>query len=63
MNTTTLTKKDVEMLVEQKVPELLGDPDSGLSLKEEFKKKLRRRLKNLSDTISHATIVKKYAQR
>ena len=62
MRTTTLTKDEIEMLVEQKVLELLGDPDSGLSLKDDFKKKLRQRLKNLSDTISHAEIVKKYAQ-
>ena len=62
MRSTTFTKDEVEMLVEQKVLELLGDPDSGLQLKDGFKKKLRQRLKNLSDTVAHAEIVKKYAQ-
>jgi hypothetical protein len=61
MHTSTLTKEEIEMLVEQKVMELLGDPDSGLPLKEAFKKRLRKRIKNLLHTTPHREIVKKYA--
>ncbi len=61
MKTQSLTKQEIEMMIEQKVLELLGDPDNGLQLKEEFKKKINKRLKNLSDTVSHSEIMKKYA--
>jgi len=61
MKTHQLTKKEIELMIEQKVLELLGDPDNGLQLKEEFKKKINKRLKNLSDTTSHSDIMKKYA--
>jgi hypothetical protein len=40
-----LTIEDLEFLIEQKVLEILGDPDSGLELKPEFKRELGRRLK------------------
>jgi len=60
MKTHSLTKKEIELMIEQKVLELLGDPDNGLQLKEEFKKKINKRLKNLSDTTSHSDIMKKY---
>ena len=39
-----LTMDDLEYLIEQKLLEMLGDPDSGLELTEEFKRKLRERL-------------------
>jgi len=39
-----LTVEELELLIEQKVMEMLGDPDSGLELKEEFKVELRQRL-------------------
>ncbi len=61
MRTHTLTKKEIELLVEQKVLELLGDPDNGLQLKEDFKKKISKRLKKLSDTVPHSEVMKKYA--
>jgi RNase P/RNase MRP subunit POP5 len=41
-----LTADDLENLIEQKMLEFFGDPDSGLVLKSEFKKELQRRLKN-----------------
>lgn len=40
-----LTVDDLEHLIEQKVMEFLGDPDSGLDLRKEFKEELDRRLK------------------
>ncbi|MBT9145414.1 MAG: hypothetical protein DDT42_01285 [candidate division WS2 bacterium] len=54
-----LTVDDLEYLIEQKVLEILGDPDSGLELKDEFKAELRERLKNSSKRISHQEVVKR----
>jgi hypothetical protein len=48
-----LTIDDLEYLIEKKVLEILGDPDSGLELKDEFKDKLRERLKKSLRRISH----------
>jgi len=56
-----LTVDDLENLIEQKVLELLGDPDSGLELRQEFKEELSRRMKNRSVTISHQEVIKKFA--
>ena len=36
---------DLEQLIEHKLLEILGDPDSGLQLQKEFKRKLEQRLK------------------
>ena len=56
-----LTVDDLENLIEQKVLELLGDPDSGLELRQEFKEELSRRMKNRSVTMSHQEVIKKFA--
>jgi len=53
-----LTIDDLEYLIEQKVLEILGDPDSELELKDEFKEELRERLKNPSKRISHEEVIK-----
>ena len=55
-----LTIDDLEYLIEQKVLEILGDSDSGLELKDEFKEGLRKRLENSSERISHAEVVKRF---
>ena len=55
-----LTTEDLEYLIEQKILEVLGDPDYGLKLKKEFKEKLRKRLKNSSQKISHQAVMKKF---
>jgi hypothetical protein len=52
-NVKDLTIDELEYLIEQKILEVLGDPDSGLELKEEFKEELRRRLENRSARIPH----------
>ena len=49
---------DLEHLIEQKLLEILGDPDSGLQLKEEFRKKLEQRLRKPSERISHQEVYK-----
>lgn len=40
--------EELEQLIEQKLFEILGDPDSGLQLREEFKTKLEQRLRKSS---------------
>lgn len=54
-----LTIDELEYLIEQKILEVLGDPDSGLELREEFKEELKERLKNPSRKISHEEVVKR----
>ena len=56
-----LTVDDLEHLIEQKVLELLGDPDAGLELKPEFKEELNRRLKSQGVAKSHQEVIKKFA--
>jgi predicted PP-loop superfamily ATPase len=55
-----ITVEELEYLIEQKILEVLGDPDSGLELREEFKEELKRRLENPSKRISHEEVVKKF---
>lgn len=57
----TVTLDDVEQIVEQKLLEIIGDPDSGLHLKKEFKTKLEQRLKKPSKRISHQEAMKRFA--
>lgn len=56
-----MTVEDIEQLIEKKLLEILGDPDSGLQLSEDFKTKLEQRLKRPSKRISHDEVVKKFA--
>jgi hypothetical protein len=56
-NVRDLTIDELEYLIEQKILEVLGDPDSGLDLKEEFKRELKRRLENPSGRIPHNEVV------
>jgi len=55
-----LSMDELEHLIEQKILELLGDPDSGLGLREEFKQELVERLENRSRRISHEEVVGKF---
>jgi len=57
-----LSMDDLEYLIEQKVLEILGDPDSGLELTDEFKKKLTERLEKPSRRISHKEVLKEFGQ-
>jgi len=52
---------DLEHFIEQKLLEVLGDPESGLQLTEEFKKKLEERLKEPSKRISHEEVLNRFA--
>jgi hypothetical protein len=55
-----LTIDDLEYLIEQKVLEILGDPDAGLELRDEFREELRNRLKNSSKRTSHEEVLKRF---
>ena len=56
-----MSVEDLEQFIEQKVLEVLGDPDSGLDLRDEFKAKLEERLKKPSRRIPHKEVLKKFA--
>ncbi len=56
-----MSVEDIEQLIEHKVLEMLGDPDSGLELKKEFKAKLEQRLKKPSKRIAHEEVLKRFA--
>lgn len=55
-----MTMEDLEQLIEYKMLEILGDPDSGLPLKAEFKAKLEQRLKKSSKRIPHREVLKRF---
>lgn len=57
-----LSLDDLEYLIEQKILEILGDPDSGLALRDEFKKRLRERLEKPSRRISHEEVLKEFGR-
>ena len=56
-----MTIEDLEQLIENKFFEILGDPDSGLQLRREFKAKLQKRFKTPSKRISHDEVLKRFA--
>jgi hypothetical protein len=51
---------DLEYLIEQKMLEFFGDPDSGLILKIECREELLRRLKNRRPKITHQEVVRRF---
>jgi uncharacterized protein (DUF2164 family) len=54
-----LTEEELELLVERKILEILGDPDEGLELREEVKAKLKSRLRDTA-TVPHEEAVKHF---
>lgn len=52
--------KKIDFLVEQKLNELLGDPDSFLSPNKRFLKRLKIRISRTPKLITHSRIEKKY---
>ena len=55
-----ITVDDLEYLIEQKMLEFFGDPDSGLILRTEFMEELQRRLKNQRQTITHQKVADRF---
>lgn len=58
--TTAERNKKLENLIEQKILEFLGDPDSGLELKKGFLNNLRKNMRKTQKLTSHADVLKKY---
>jgi len=57
-----LSIDDLGQLIEQKILEILGDPDAGLELRDEFRQKLKERLEKPSRRISHEEVLKNFGQ-
>ncbi|MCL0062181.1 hypothetical protein M1N62_04380 [Thermodesulfovibrionales bacterium] len=57
-----LSVDDLECLIEHKILEILGDPDSGLELRDKFKRKLKERMEKPSKMIPHEEMLKKLGQ-
>jgi hypothetical protein len=55
---SAIAREDLENMIETKILEILGDPDAGLELKEEFKVKLRERLSRTPRVVSHEEVLK-----
>jgi hypothetical protein len=51
-----LTVDDLEHLIEQKMLEFFGDPDSGLVIRTEFRDELQHRLKDSGPKIAHQEV-------
>ncbi|MEO0127237.1 MAG: hypothetical protein ABIL44_05760 [candidate division WOR-3 bacterium] len=61
--TSVLNKNVIEKLnqmIEQKIFEILGDPDYGLELRDDFKAEIIRRLKRRKKHLSHREVVKRF---
>ena len=61
-NVKDLTIDELEYLIEEKILEILGDPDSGLELRDDFERELKRRLENPSPRVSHDEVLKRIGQ-
>jgi hypothetical protein len=55
-----IARDDLENMIETKILEILGDPDVGLELREEFKTKLRERRNLMPSTVSHEEVLVDY---
>jgi hypothetical protein len=55
-----ITIEDLENLIEQKILEILGDPDTNLELREDFKKEIKTRLASPSKRASHQGVMKRF---
>jgi len=55
-----LSEDDLEHLIEQKMLEFFGDPDSGLVLKTEFREELQHRMKNSRRKIAHQEVASRF---
>jgi len=49
-----IAREDLENMIETKILEIVGDPDAGVELKEDFKAKLRERQGRISPTTPHS---------
>jgi hypothetical protein len=56
----SMSLDNLENLIEQKILDVFGDPDSGLELREDFKEKLKKRLASNSKRISNKEVMEKF---
>lgn len=54
-----LSEEDRELLIERKVLEIIGDPDAGLELRAEFKRRLEQRLKDPA-SVDQAEVARRF---
>jgi len=54
-----LSEEDLELLIERKILEILGDPDAGLELRTEFKRRLEQRLED-SATVDQEEVARRF---
>lgn len=57
-----MTIGDLESLIEQKLLEILGDPDAGLRLNRRFRRKLEERLRKPGRRVAHEEVLKEFGQ-
>ena len=55
---TAIAREDLENMIESKILEILGDPDAGLELTDEFKARLHERQNRVSPIVSHNEVLK-----
>jgi hypothetical protein len=55
-----ITIEELENLIEQKILEILGDPDTNLELREDFKVKLKARLASRLKRVPHQEVMKRF---
>ena len=55
-----ITIEELENLIEQKIIEILGDPDTNLELREDFKEELKARLASRLKRVSHQEVMKRF---
>ena len=55
---SAIAREDLENMIETKILEILGDPDAGLELREDFKVRLRERMSRTPRIVSHKEVLK-----
>ena len=55
-----ITIEELENLIEQKIIEILGDSDTNLELREDFKEELKARLASRLKRASHKKVMKRF---
>ncbi|MBF0336679.1 MAG: hypothetical protein HQL05_02505 [Nitrospirae bacterium] len=61
MKVQDITTEDLDLYIEQKLIEFLGDPDAGLSVRSDFKARLLESLNKPRTTYSHEEVLKRFA--
>lgn len=56
-----MSVEDLDQFIENKLLEIIGDPDSGMRLKKDFREKLQKRLKKTSKKTPHDEVLKRFA--